>query len=605
MSPMFGCGGRLLVVDLTTGEVEVESYDEAFARKVVGGNGLAAAMIWDRVPSDTEALQERNAVVFTVGPLTDTPIWGTSRGHMACLSPQSKTFADSNYGGEFAAIQKRTGFDAIFVTGRSARPVYLLVTEDGAELKDARHLWGLDTRRTMDALQSMEGKRSVCACIGPAGENSVVFANVILGGARQGTAGRCGMGAVMGSKNLKAAVVRGNKRTQLARPEELRAFLRENRKKLPEKTSFLTEFGTSFLVKLINDKGLLGTHNNAKEFFDRADEIGHEALFKGYVEGSLACPGCPVACGKKGKVKEGPYAGQTVKLPEYESIYAMGSMLDNADLSSIIQGNLFCDLLGMDTVSMGVTLSFAAECIERGACDPSELGERIDFSDGPGMVDLIRKTALRDGVGDLLALGSQGLADRLGSEAVNYLYCVKGVEIPGHSARGVRPLGLGYATGTRGGSHHDTRPRYIDEPDPIDVRELVEYNVHSQNISTVGDCLVICRFVAERGLNATFPQCLATLLNFATGWDMDLPELERVGERVCNLERMIGVSRGLRRKDDTLPYRVLNEPIPDGPAKGTAWTRRDLEELLDAYYDLRGWDGEGIPTEEKLAELDL
>jgi len=602
---MFGHGGRLLNVDLSTGEVEQEHCRDEFARAFLGGNGFAAKLIYDGVPADADPLGENNAIVFTVGPLTDTSVWGTSRGHLAALSPQTGLFADSNYGGQFGTAQKRTGFDAIYITGKSAKPVYLLVTEQGGRLKDAGDLRGKSTEETNSILQEREGKGAVSASIGPAGENQVLFANIVCGGVRPGAAGRGGMGTVMGAKNLKAVVAVGNRKTQIAHPRELKAFLKDKSDSLKSGTALFTTDGTPMLVKMINARGLLCTHNASKETCDFADDIGADVLKERHVVKNIACHGCPVACGKTVSVPHGEYAGRTLKMPEYETIYAMGPMLDNRDIVSIINGNGICDLLGVDTISMGVTLSFVAECLERGVITEQDIGGKVDFADGNGMVDLIRATAMRKGIGDLLSQGSERLAERFGPEARKYLYSVKGLEIAGHSARGLRPMSLGYATSTRGGSHHDTRPKYLDPGEDPGFNGQPEYNVKSQHFSTIGDSLVMCRFVEERGFGLSSNEGVEQVLNYVTGWDISAGDLDVIGERIYNLERMVNVRRGISRKDDTIPYRTMNEPVPGGPAEGRHCPREDLDAMLDEYYRLRGWTRDGIPTSKKLSELGL
>ncbi|HBH86007.1 MAG TPA: aldehyde ferredoxin oxidoreductase [Syntrophaceae bacterium] len=459
--------------------------------------------------------------------------------------------------------------------------------------------------RRIAALEEQKGKGAVCASIGPAGEQGVLFANVILGGARPGAAGRAGMGAVMGVKKLKAIVVSGRRRTRIADRQSLLKRIREKSATMKENTKLLTTYGTPFLVNVINAKGMLGTRNNSTEVFAHSQDISGERIKEKYWHKDTACFGCPVACGKNVHVIKGEYAGMTVKMPEYETLYAVGSMLDNRDIDSIINGNHACDLMGIDTISMGVTLSFVAECIEKGIISEKEIGEKVDFADGAAMVSLIKKTARKEGIGALLALGSARLAGKFGKDAYKYLYAVKGLEIAGHSARGLRGMSLSYSTSTRGGSHHDGRPNYAKEdPDP-GFTPQPKYIQKSQYFTAVGDSLVLCRFIAERGLGTPLNEEIAKIVGYVTGWDITLAELERIGERIYNLERLINVTRGISRKDDTLPYRVMNEPIPEGPAKGRYCSKADLDALLDTFYALRGWDQNGIPTKEKLTELGL
>lgn len=602
---MHGHQGKILKVDLTQGHIEEENYSADYAEMFLGGNGFAAKIIYDNVPSHTEPFGPENAVVFTVGPITDTPVWGSSRGHMASISPLTGLFFDSNYGGQFATAQKRTGYDAIYVKGASSDPVYLSVTDQGAEIRSAVPLWGASTEETIERLQAQAGQGAICGAIGPAGENQVLFANVLFGGKRAGVAGRGGLGAIMGAKKLKALVVKGSKRTRIADRESLTKVLKERYPYLKKNTAPFKILGTPFLVHLINSLGMLGTRNNSREVFSEAGRISGESMREHYWDRDTACYGCPVACGKTVRVRKGEYAGKNVKMPEYETLYAFGSMMDNGDLDSIIEANHLCNLLGLDTISMGVTLAFAAECREQGIAGEQDLGGKVDFCRGEVLRDVIAKTASREGIGKVLAMGSVRLAKTLGPDSYKYLYAVKGLEVAGHSARGLRNMSLSYAVSTRGGSHHDGRPNYLAvDPDPgfAPQPQLIFRN---NAFTAVGDSLVLCRFIAERGMGTPLNEDMVRLVNAVTGWNMRLQELERIGERIYNLERLIQVGRGISRKDDTLPYRVMSEPIPHGPVKGRFCAPKDLDAMLDTYYELRGWNREGIPEDETLKKLGL
>jgi aldehyde:ferredoxin oxidoreductase len=602
---MFGYSGRILKIDVSSGETKIDSFDEQFARKFLGGNGFAAKLIYDHVPPEADPFSPENALVFTVGPLTDTPLWGTSRGHMAALSPLTGLFADSNYGGDFGLAQKRTGFDAIFISGKSPKPVYLVVDEGGAVIKDAALFWGKTTEETILSLEAKEGEDAVCAAIGPAGENGVLFANILCGGKRFGCAGRAGMGAVMGAKKIKALVVKGQREPKLADPESLRNLIKEKFPTLKQNTAGLANFGTPIIVNLANTKGVLATRNNNKETWESAGEISAEVIKDQYWEKNIACHGCPVACGKKVRPNRGEFAGKSVKMPEYETLYALGAMMDNPNIQSIINGNHMCNEMGIDTISMGVTLAFVAECLDKDVVSPQDLKGEVKFGDGESIPKLIKKAAYREGIGEYLAMGSCRLAEKFGKNAHEYLYAVKGLEIAGHSSRGLREMSLSYATSTRGGSHHDGRPSYATaEPDPgFDGQP--KYIFKSQSFTAVGDSLVMCRFTTERGLGTMIGEDMVKVVKCATGWNIDVEELERIGERIYNIERLINVARGVCRKNDTLPYRTMNEPIPSGPAKGRYCLQKDLDAMLDRYYELRGWSKEGIPTKARLVELGL
>jgi len=449
---MQGYSGRILRVDLSNDEIEQEPFNESFARSYLGGNGFIAKLFYDTVPAGIDPMGEENAIVFSVGPVNDASVPGCDRFHIGFKSPLTNHYNDGNSGGGFGSILKRTGFEAIFISGKSDTPVYLLITEQVGILKSARKLWGKDTYETARSIQEVEGKDAMVACIGPAGENGVLFANVVHAGwTREGFSGRGGAGAVMGSKKLKAVVVKGNKRTEVAQPDKLRELRKEIAAAAKEKCKPFTLYGTPMLVKTINKFGLLGTHNNQREVFEFADDISGELIKEQYFAKNVSCRYCPVACGKDINVPSGEYAGRTIKFPEYETLFALGSMMDCKDIVSIFNANGVCNHMGLETISMGLTLSFIAECLEAGLCTETDMGGRVAFGDGPGMVELIKKTAYREGIGDLLALGSSRLAEKVGKESQQLLYTIKGLEAAGHSARGLGGMAISYATSTRGG----------------------------------------------------------------------------------------------------------------------------------------------------------
>jgi aldehyde:ferredoxin oxidoreductase len=603
-----GYGGRILFVDVTHGTSRVESLSEATARAFLGGNGLAARLLYDTVPPSTPSFDPANAVVFAVGPITDTTVPGNSRACVASKSPLTELFFDSTFGGRFPATLKRTGFDAVVITGRAPAPSYLLVTEEGAVVKSASALWGTSTRDAVTALVAAEGADVDAIAIGPAGEHGVRFAALAhYWKNREGVAGRGGIGAVLGSKNLKAVVVRGGRKTEVADPAALKALLEATREPLRAGTQALSTFGTSFLVGPINALGGLGAYNLRAETFAEARAVGGEEMKAHYHDRDTTCLKCPVACGKQYAIAEGEFAGRRAKMPEYETIFALGPMLGNAHAESLILANDLCDLLGMDTISMGVTLAFVAEALERGWLTPAEVGVPFGWGDWRGMLALIEMTARREGFGARLAEGAWRLAESVHPEGTNLVYAVKRLELPAHSARALKGLSIGYATATRGGSHHDTRPtpQYAPGFDRRSTKDKPDFAVRSQHFTAVGDSLVLCRFTSERGFGLFVGEPYAAMVRAVTGWDVTAAELERIGERIVNLERLFNVREGVRRRHDTLPWKVMHEPIPDGPSAGMYCPPDELAGMLDEYYRIRGWNAEGVPGSERLAALGL
>ena len=605
---MKGYGGRILFVDAGTGATRVEPLDAATARAYLGGNGLAARLLYDHVPARTDAFAPANAVVFSVGPITDTTVPGNSRACVATKSPLTELFFDSTFGGRFPATLKRTGFDAVVIAGRAARPSYVLVTEAGAEVKPAGPLWGRTTRDTVNALVAAEGADADAIAIGPAGEQRVRFAAMAhYWKNREGVSGRGGIGAVLGGKNVKAVVVRGTRKTEVADPAALKALIDETREPLKKGTQALSTWGTPVLVGPINALGALGSYNMKSEVFAEARAVGGEEMKAHYHDRDTTCLKCPVACGKQYAIAEGEFAGMKAKMPEYETIFALGPMLGIANPEALILANDLCDLLGMDTITMGVTLAFVCEALERGWLTTKDLGVDFGWGNWRGMLKLVEMTARRDGFGARLAEGAWRLAEQVHPEGTKLVYAVKRLELPAHSARALKGLSIGYATATRGGSHHDTRPtpQYAQGFDRRGTKGKPAFAVRSQHFTAIGDSLVMCRFTAERGFGLFLEEPYARMVRAVTGWDMTLEELERAGERIINLERLFNVREGVRRTQDALPWKVMHEPIPDGPSAGAYCPPDELSAMLDEYYALRGWDGEGIPTASRLATLDL
>jgi aldehyde:ferredoxin oxidoreductase len=598
----------MLSIDLGDGSSRVEALEAPTARALLGGNGLAARLLLDRVPAGVDAFDPANAVVFSVGPITDTTIPGNSRALVATKSPLTGLFFDSTFGGRFPATFKRTGFDAVLISGRAEKPSYLVIDENGARLKPAADLWGRTTREAVGAIVTTEGADADAIAIGPAGEHRVRFAAMAhYWKNREGVAGRGGIGAVLGAKNLKAVVVKGTRKTEIADPAALKALVDQTREPVMTGTQALSTFGTPFLVGPINALGGLGAYNLRQETFAQARAVGGEEMKAHYHDRDTTCLKCPVACGKQYAIGEGEFAGTKAKMPEYETIFALGPMLGISNPEALILANDLCDLLGMDTISMGVTLAFVAEALERGWLEAAEVGVPFGWGDWRGMLTLVEQTARREGFGARLAEGAWRLAESVHPEATRLVYAVKRLELPAHSARALKGLSIGYATATRGGSHHDTRPtpQYAAGFDRRSTADKPAFAIRSQHFTAVGDSLVMCRFTSERGFGLFLGEPYAAMVRAVTGWDVSVDELERVGERIVNLERLFNVREGVRRAADVLPWKVMHEPIPDGPSAGMFCPPGELDTMLDEYYRLRGWTRDGVPDASRLAHLQL
>ena len=608
---MNGYTGRILHIDLSKQQFHIRNFDEVLARKFLGGNGLAAKILYDGLHPGIEPFSPENIVVFAVGPITDTPIPSTSRAYVATKSPLNHLFFDSTFGGRFAITQKRTGFEAIVITGKASFPTYLRVDENGAQFKSADFLWGKLTRGTVDALRATEGEDADAVAIGPAGEKLVRFACLThYWRGREGVSGRGGIGAVLGSKNLKAIVVKGSRQTEVADLKGLRELIDSRKEALEKGTAGLKNLGTPVLVNMINTIGGLGVRNLQEEHSPRAPEIGGERIKELFFERNDTCFGCPIACGKTLRLPASPELpeGLRWKMPEYETLFSLGSMAENWDPGSLLKLNALCDQWGLDTISMGVTISFALECFEKGLLTSQDAGGRaLRFGDPDLLLQLVEETGKRHGFGNALAEGSFRLAQRLGNQAVGLLSCFKKVEVAGHSARALKGMSIGYATATRGGSHHDARPtlQYAGEFDRTKAQGQPAFAVRTQNFTALNDSLTQCRFASERGYGGLINENYVKMINAVTGWDLNLDELERLGERIYNLERAFNCREGISRKDDSLPIRATQQPIPSGPSQGMYCPPEEFQAMLDEYYSLRGWDANGIPTAEKLQGLGL
>jgi aldehyde:ferredoxin oxidoreductase len=605
---MFGYSGRMLHIDLTKQNFFIEKFDDQIAKKYLGGNGFAAKILYERLKPRIDPFSPDNIIVFAVGPITDTPVPSTSRAYVATKSPLNGLFFDSTFGGRFAITQKRTGFEVISISGKSSSPVYLFIDENGAQFKSAASLWEKLTRETVETLQDVEGEETDAVAIGPAGEKMVLFACLShYWRGREGIAGRGGIGAVLGSKHVKAVVVKGSKKTQIADTVSLRELIQSRKEFLEKGTAGLKNLGTPVMVNLINTLGGLGVRNLQEECSPHASLIGGEHIKELFFERNDTCFGCPIACGKTLRLPESE-GGLRWKMPEYETLFSLGSMLENWNPAAMLKLNHLCDQWGLDTISMGVTLSFAFECFEKGYLTPQDTeGRSLRFGDSALILDLVEETGNKQGFGKILADGSFRLAQRLGRGAEDLLSCFKKVEVAGHSARALKGMTIGYATGTRGGSHHDTRPtfQYAGEVDRTKAQGQPSFAVRTQNFTALDDSLTQCRFASERGFGGFINENYMKVINSVTGWNLALQEVERIGERICNLERAFNCREGVNRNDDKPPTRVLTQPIPSGPSQGQYSPPEEFESMLGEYYQLRGWDANGIPTAEKLKILEL
>ncbi len=565
---MQGWTGRTVTIDLTDSEIKETNSNASILQNFIGGRGLGVKLYFDNVEPSIDPLSPENILIFATGPLTGTPAPMSGRHSMVTKSPLTGTIFDSSSGGFFGKELKFAGIDALIIKGAAEKPVYLSIKNDEIEIKPASKLWGENVKACTDKL-SQEGK---VACIGRAGERLVPIANVINDYFH--ACGRGGLGAVMGSKRLKAVVVKGNKKPPIADKEQFKKACNEALRLIKagnEASKGLSTYGTSAVLSLMNYMKILPAKNFRENEFKNAEKVSGEFIKEHYDLKSSACYNCIIAC--KHVIKSGAF--KDYRVPEYETLWAYGPDSDNASVDEIIRVNELCNDYGIDTISSGSTVAAYLEI----------MGKDIKLP------ELVKKIGERDGVGEELGRGSKGFAAK---KAMH----VKGLELPGYDPRGVYGMALAYATSNRGGCHlraYMISPEILGKPMKVEPRtfsgkaELVQI---FQNATASLDSLVLCKFASFSVSENEF----SSMLSAATGINYSTEDFLKCGERIWNLERLFNIKAGFSRKDDCLPERFFGK---DGINKG------QFEKALDEYYNLRGWDENGAPRKAKLKELDL
>jgi aldehyde:ferredoxin oxidoreductase len=599
--------GRMLLVDLDRGRVATGPTDEGLLRRYIGGRGLAARLLYDRLTPGTDPLSPENVVVLTTGALTGTASLFSSRTNITTKSPLTGLICMGNCGGFFGPELKFAGFDGLIITGRARELSYLWIEDGKAELRACGELGGRSCTETeAELLRATHGKSKVL-CIGPAGERQARIA-CLYGDHR--FVGRGGTGAVFGAKNLKAVVVRGtltqsvpvfNRKGLLAIIEEEKQLFREN-----EFFQEWRQYGTPYIVTPMNKLGILGTRNYQQGECSFHEKINGDTLKNNYVVRKITCHRCPVACISLSEVREGEYAGAHCRGPEYETIYAFGSDCGNESLPAVIMADQLCTEYGLDTISTGNICAFAMELYERGILNDRDTGGlQLCFGNHQAMVELVKRIGRREGLGEILGEGVRRAAELIGRGADGFALHVKGLELAGYDPRGAKSQALAYATSPRGGCHHTG---YAEEElyDPTFDRftnvgkgALAKTN---QDKSCMYDSTGICAFPTQLGVinQAT----MAELLHEATGFAelSSKQQLAELGERVFNLERLFNWREGMSQDQDTLPRRFLKEPLRQGASAGQVV---ELEALLPDYYRARGWNADGRPGKRLLQKLGL
>jgi len=626
---MFGYMGKILRVNLTNEKVNEEQLNEDIARKFIGGRGLGAKILFDELKLSIDPLGPENKLVIATGVVTGIPFPGNSCHSVMAKSPLTGIWGEAHVKGFFGPELKHAGYDAITIEGKAKAPVYLWIHNGEAEIKDAGHLRGRLTRETQKLIRKdVKDETAQVGCIGPAGEKLVRTANVMFG--FNHFAGRTGMGAVMGSKNLKAIAVRGTSKVRYSHEGKLADFLlaRLNEKealKGPYWPSGLYETGSIADLSYWQETGRLPTMNFRKCLFPQYEVISGETLAEsGNVVRHNTCPYCYVACNRAVEIRYPYEVDPEYATPEYESVAALSSLCMVDNLAAVMKAIELCNKYGIDTISTGVTIAFAMECYQNGLITMKD-SEGLDLTWGnhKSLVQLVEKIARREGIGDLLAEGVKRASEKIGGGAEEFAMHVKGLELPMHEVRGMKGHGLAYATSNRGACHlqvetDDMFEEYLCPEIGIDEKafprkcrdklyagqEKVKLNKIIGDLFALFDSLVVCKWTVYP-CGGTKITTLNEIIAAATGWNVTIDELMKTGERIFNLCRAFNVREGMTRKDDTLPKR-FTEPLPEGPYKGEAFPEKVLEKMLDYYYELRGWSKEtGIPTRKKLEELEL
>jgi aldehyde:ferredoxin oxidoreductase len=618
---MNGFGGRILRVDLSEGRITSHSTEEELVKGFLGGRGLNVKRLCDELPAHTDGLSPANILIFGVGPLVGTTFPGGARFNVSAMSPQTGILGDSNAGGFFGSELKFAGYDQLILYGRSEHPVYLLIRNDKVEICDARDLWGKDVWETTSTLRrSLGDDRLQVATIGQGAENGVRFAGVFVNLNRP--AARTGMGSVMASKNLKAIAVRGTGSFRVADMTRFREIIERLDKVIYDHPEFEVRrrLGTTKLIRALNEIGGLSTRHFQCGRFEEADAVSGEAIEEHYKIKSKACFACTIPCSRFLVVDDPRFPDLKMEGPEFEPLAGFTVRVGNGDLALGLKCIDLSNRYGLDAIALSEVIAWAMECYERGWISREEAdGLELTWGNSEAILSLIHKVAHREGFGDVLADGVRAAAKRIGRGTEEIAMHGKGLEIFQADVRSIKAYGLGNAVSSRGADHLRSEPWFEFSENPEEgIRRYgfpetafrLEYKgkglvvKHFEEMAAISDALGVCKNTYNN-MEVLDWDGTAELLEAATGWQLTGEDVRKVGERIVNLERLFIAREGITRKDDTLPKRFLEEPLPEGSGPSTGSTL-ELEAMLDEYYRVRGWDLDtGLPTKEKIKELGL
>ena len=623
---MFGYAGKMLHVDLGKERIWTEPLPQDKIKNFLGGRGINASLLWDLVEPGIDPFGEKNVLIFGTGTLTGTFAPSSGRTTITCKGPATNLYLRSSVGLHWGPELKFAGYDHLIIHGRAKRPVYLYVKDEAVEIRDASKFWGKDVERT-EALfrEELSDERFELACIGPGGENRVMFASIMMG---HNAAGRGGAGALMGSKGLKGIAVQGNLPIKVANPDGFLRSVSESIKALEEFSGRegLRLYGTAQLVLLRNERHLFPTKNFQESYLEDAYQISGQYLReRGYLTNRFGCSTCGTSCHRYTEVKDGKYEGAHSGGPEYETVGALGAGCGVTDTEAVLKASELCNRYGLDTISTGSAIQWAMECYEKEIITDKDTGDlKLTWGNGDAVVELVRRIARREGIGDLLAEGVKRAAEKVGKESWKWAIQVKGLEMSRAEIRARKGYALALAVNPKGPDHLHSQV-YAEDGSSPEARALIKKICGSEKYAThvlpdkrgaivrwhedcyaATDCLGLCTFITLGGGYLVTPAIMAEMYSYATGIEIDEEELMRSGKRIMNIEKAFNVREGATRKDDTIPWRLMNEPIRSGPSKGMITSREELDQMLDEYYSLHEWDNKtGCPSREILEKLDI
>jgi len=603
---------KIIYVNLTKTKTEIRKLSEKVFKKYLGGSGISSWFLYKNENKNLHPLHPDNPILFFAGLLTGNPIPTASKVSVCARSPLTGIWSEATVGGYWGLELKKQGYEGIFVTGKAERPVYLRVSSEGIKIENSQELWGLDTYKTAEIIKQKYGENNRIASIGQAGEKLVNISFIVFDAPHSRLAGRGGLGAVMGAKSLKAVIIeKGFLRSSIDNLANLKKSVKLAISDIKKYTEGLNKLGTGGDVAAREYIGDLPIKNFSQSRWEGAKKITGQVIKDTIFSKNYACYYCPIACGKQVKIKKEPFI---VHGPEYETLSALGSLILNEDLDSIVTANDLCNRYGIDTISLGVSIAFLIEAAEKGFLKIKGINnQQLKWGSPKLLIDIIHQVAENKGLGRLAGMGVRKISRRIGKDTECFAIHVKGLELPMHDPRAYTGMALSYATANRGGCHLESLSYAVESGIPLEDLGYGEDNIlnpHTsvgkaelviklQNYMNVLNALGLCKFLVFGRIG---PTKVTEWLNYVTGWNLTPDELLIIGKRLHNLKRMYNIRLGINRKDDKISSRLLEMARNDGMAAGVL---PELDKMLKEYYQLRNWDDNGIPTEKKIKELGL